>query len=484
MQIGVKDKMKSFLIYFDESNKLDSPNKKYSYYGAYGGSLETMYKITKSVREIFSRLKTRSELHFSTYDSSEYVKKYFQVLNHVINKEIAMNILIVNNKDAAKSAEKMSIDIPNLRNLFYTKIPERLFYGLTRDLDNLQDVRIKVDDATEYRTLAVYEKLKEQMNAHSAYRNKSYSVSSVLGKNSKYSIPLQIVDTFMGIVVFLMEESYYNNSVSSKSKSDLIYRFLIENDNLIKFQQQITLFKWEGNEERMIQIPISEYISSFLAYKVQYDLLQLTKLQKIMIGESENSQSYNDKIRTYQQQIEFSNRERNTLLGYVSELETGDRNFYLRPFMSMLGMKKKVVKFEEKVYKIYQFKAVDGTKYRNGFLLGSKLKIKNNGKAQIEVKSGRIEYEYEINSGKIKDFIFQMTLSAEEYWKDRVETNCGNVKIYLDNELIVNKDVNSLQAPFDLILETKGARNFRIEATGQMVGLINPVFLKENTAKD
>lgn len=468
----------SFLIYFDESNKLDSPNKKYSYYGAYGGSLGTMYGITKNVKNIYKLLKTKSEMHFNTYDSSEYVKKYFQVLNYVIDQEIAMNILIVNNADATKSADRMSIDTTGLRDLFYTKIPERLFYGVTRNLNGIQDVRIKVDDATEYRTLKVYQKLKEQMNAHSAYRNKGYNVSSVLGKKSNYSIPLQIIDTFMGIIVFLMEESYYEDSISSKAKSDLIYRFLIEKDNITKFQNQITLYKWEGNEEKMVPLPISEYLSSFLTYKTQYDIQELAKFQKIIIENSAENETHAVKMKGYRVKMGYKNREANTLMGYLSQLETGDRNFYLRPFMNVVAMKKEKLIQEDKVSKIYQFKDIHDNKYKEGFKVGKILITHNEGKQRIEKAPGILDYEYLINNVKAKDKTFKTTICTEEYWKRKVNTTCGEIRIFLDDQLTLEEKITSLQEPLEIEIDVENISKLRIQVTGLMIGVINPIFIK------
>ncbi|MEC1158677.1 DUF3800 domain-containing protein [Cytobacillus horneckiae] len=468
----------SFLIYFDESNKLDSPNKQYSYYGAYGGNLDTMFEITKNIKDIYKNLKTKSEMHFNTYDSGEYIKKYFQVLNHVINQEIAMNILIINNQDAAKSARKMDLSIPDLRDLFYTKIPERLFYGLIRNLnvDETQDIRIKVDDATEYRTLDVYDNIKKQMNAHSAYRNKDYKVSSILGKKSDYSIPLQIMDTFMGIIVFLMEEQYYDSSISSQSRSDLIYRFLIEGNNIEKFKNQITLFKWEGNEEKMIKIPISDYISTFLTYKTQYDLQEMIKLQSAVSKptDEEKELSYGEKIKMYHRILGYSNRQRNTLLGYLSELDNGDRNYYLRPYANITSMETKV-KIEENVSRVYQLKGLTDEKYRYGFKLG---KVIKNNISNEEILSGRIDYQYLINQQKVKDSSFTANMIPTDYWKSRPETICGEIKIYLDEKEVFHTVVKSKENK-KIEINLKNATNLRIVATGTMIGIVNPKILKD-----
>lgn len=83
------------------------------------------------------------------------------------------------------------------------------------------------------------------MNAHAIYRGMQYYVNKAWCKESHKSILLQIVDLFMGIVVFLMEKSYLNiNDDKPIIKSDLIYRFLIEKNNIDLFQKQINIFKW------------------------------------------------------------------------------------------------------------------------------------------------------------------------------------------------------------------------------------------------
>lgn len=87
----------------------------------------------------------------------------------------------------------------------------------------------------------------------------------------------------MGIVVFLKEKAYKTESSTSKIKSDLIYRLLIERKNIQFFQKQITLYTWEGNEEQIAEIPVSQYITEFLIYKTQYDLQEMGKFREIML---------------------------------------------------------------------------------------------------------------------------------------------------------------------------------------------------------
>lgn len=318
----------NYLIYFDESNKIDQFNKEYSYYGAFGDFDTSLANLVKKVAEIYKDNNSKSELHFTEYKSDNNVKKYFQVLHSVLQEDIRINILIVNNKDALKAADNIGLSTKELRNLFYIKIPERLFYGITRNLfsyvpkDEVVNVKIKIDCNDEYDSLDLNKKLIEQMNAHSAYRNKNYRVNKVISQDSEKSIPLQIIDTFMGIVVFLLEKGYTENSSASIVKADLIYRLLSEQDNILRFQEKIRLFKWTGNEE-LTQINISDYLSPFMVYKTSFDINETTKIQRLLAS---NPSIITKDLR---QEMNYSNRMLRLLLGYKDQISGIGRNTFL-----------------------------------------------------------------------------------------------------------------------------------------------------------
>lgn len=115
-----------------------------------------------------SSLDLTGELHFVNYKKDTNIKKYFNILSYLLSQDFSIDIFVVNNDQAKVTAEKMSIDISTLRELFYVKIPERLFYGITRDLENGTQINLFVDENDEYEKMDLYNKLKEQMNAYSA----------------------------------------------------------------------------------------------------------------------------------------------------------------------------------------------------------------------------------------------------------------------------------------------------------------------------
>lgn len=316
-----------YTIYFDESNKLDQPNGGYSYYGAFGTDEATMNEVVQQIEQINTQLGTRSEMHFAEYTSDKDFGKYFKSMNSVVNHDIHINIFIVNNEDAKLIGSQMAVTTTELRKLFYVKIPERLFYGMTRYLASSETVKIVVDNNQEYDDLGVYDKLEEQMNAHSAYRNKGYRVDSVIPKTSDESIPLQIIDVFMGMVVFLMEKHYKDvnekiDDITLKVKSDLIYRFLIQDDNINRIQTKVNLYKWEGNEEQISKVNLGDYISEFMADKTQFDIKEMIRLEKIRLDKPGQT------TKEYRTAMGYTNSQLKTIQGYIDELDGKGRNSY------------------------------------------------------------------------------------------------------------------------------------------------------------
>lgn len=311
-----------YSIFFDESNKLDT-TKKYSYYGAYGADQTKCDSLVADISKILRMTAKKSEFHFTEYKNDKNIAPYLYCLQHFIKTNFQINIFVVDNDIAMNFARKADISITELRNLFYVKIPERLFYGLTRGLsDDYTTVEIIVDHSPEYGKMRVYSKLKQQMNAHAIYRGMKYYVNKAWYKDSHKSIPLQIVDLFMGIVVFLMEKSYRNLEDDKPIiKSDLIYRFLIEDNNIDLFQKQINIFKWDGQKDIIHEVDIAEYLSQFIVFKTQFDVGEMTKISNIKLP--------NESTKDLRLKLGYTNNQLRMLLGYLDQLDGKGRNTFI-----------------------------------------------------------------------------------------------------------------------------------------------------------
>lgn len=333
-----------YKIYFDESKKIDHKSE-YSYYGAISIEEGELTRIESQIEKLLSELERPAELHFVNYKPSE-IKKYFQVLNFFLScAEIKFNIYRLNNKHYFQLGDSLGFSEEALRKYFYVKIPERLFYGLVRDDKQIDGLDIIMDDSTEYQTFGVFGQISNQMNAHSLYRGKSYHVNSVSGIDSKNSRMIQMLNVILGIVVYLLEEDYLGSVTNQNiNKRDFIYRLLMNDDNLRKFHQMISIFTWDNaNLDYLNKLEIATVTSQFLVscnkneyvdmlpvqrfyIDFQSELKVLSKLDRASRIKLLKEHLYNP----YRKDGKLNNALVELFLGHLSQLEFEDRNKYLK----------------------------------------------------------------------------------------------------------------------------------------------------------
>ncbi|PSL48563.1 uncharacterized protein DUF3800 [Salsuginibacillus halophilus] len=307
-----------YKIYFDESGKLDD-KKMYSYYGAAGGSLDAWTSLDHRLASTLPSTPSH-ELHFSQLKDDKYMHLYIHALNEFLQEEdLQFNAMIINNSEAKVSSETMNLSKEELRKLFYVKIPERLYYGMTRGIEaeHAEEVEVYMDQNNEYQWL--YGKIKDQMQAHALYRKKAYTIHTLEPLDSYYSYPLQITDIILGLVSFLMEQSFLPTKPSEKLtttkqiQSEMVFRFLSQNRNLEKFLSKITLYKWEGTDELLQSISLSTYISRFMIEKQKNDLSEILKVQQLI------SQYPEIETRHVRKHLSYSNSQARTIRGYIEQ---------------------------------------------------------------------------------------------------------------------------------------------------------------------
>lgn len=318
--------MMAYIIYFDESNKLDQPGIDYSYYGALGMEENVAEVIRTYLAELNESLNSSSEMHFVDYTQDTNFEKYFKAMNFILAQPIQLNLMFVNKKEAEQLTSEMAISMEQLRELFYVKIPERLFYGMTRNLASGELIKIIIDENSEYDKIQLESKIIEQMNAHSAYRKKAYKVIEARQESSEKDLLLQMIDVLMGVVIFILEKQHMvfeneRNNITLDVKCDLIYRLLIEGSNLDKFHNRVTLYRWEGQDEKAEQVEFSQFTGDFIMSKTKYDVSEMTKLARIRLEyPGAETKFYREKM-GYKRQLR-------KLFGYLDELDGKGRNGY------------------------------------------------------------------------------------------------------------------------------------------------------------
>ncbi|MEG0297537.1 MAG: DUF3800 domain-containing protein [Clostridium sp.] len=232
-----------FNIFFDESHQLDKHNSKYCYYGILGYQQEQISRLNK----LFKDREIKYELHFSSFSLNKF-DDYYEILKFVLNNSKS-NIYMVDCEQALSLGSKINLNADNLRKLFYIKLPERLIYGMTRKMPGVKDINITIDKSdaygndnmelldeqcledikkiiekqndkdkitseiknvveNKYKHIQLVRSLKDQLNAHSLYRNLNYKVTKIRQEDSKSNVALQSIDVLLGLIAFIFEEKY------------------------------------------------------------------------------------------------------------------------------------------------------------------------------------------------------------------------------------------------------------------------------------
>lgn len=194
----------SFNIYFDESNKIDEPNIfKLSYYGALICNESTSNHINSL------SIDSNIELHFTKFKLKD-IDSYIKLFEELVKSEFYFNTFIIDSTEIFKVCENINICKKQIRPLLYIKIPERLVYGITRNIVATNEVNIFIDQNSEYTKYDLEEKLKEQLNAQSIYRKLNYSITDVTSIDSNTDKMVQLTDVLLGIISFVTEKKYLN----------------------------------------------------------------------------------------------------------------------------------------------------------------------------------------------------------------------------------------------------------------------------------
>ncbi|MBV4416528.1 hypothetical protein [Clostridium tyrobutyricum] len=120
--------------------------------------------------------------------------------------------------------------------MIYTKLPERIFYGLLRfhGCSSNISANLFIEDATEYHKVKLSDKIKEQLNIQAMYRSENFSILDCDYKSKNVEIGVGLTDLILEIKDF--------------------YTFL----------SNIKYFEWTGAYD-LKEINFSQYIESFLS---------------------------------------------------------------------------------------------------------------------------------------------------------------------------------------------------------------------------
>lgn len=267
-------------IFYDESGK---QNEKMHFMGAVLIP-DRIYK-QKNDHEALNKLilEGSKPLHFTDYNGYKNAPRRFkqlitQSLEHIEGMQFnVINYDINKIENLAKPIKPVLKDIVAMT--IYNKFPERLIYGLLRKYGQhvYLNAEIHIEEDSTYNSEKKSEKgeahsitsknlddtLLNQLNIQAVYRNESYKVQSVDFLNKRMEYGIELTDTLLGIVRFIIENNQ-GESGRERAKRKLILD-LLETTNLKKFLlKNTTYYEWDQNDQ-LKSIPFSTYLNLFLS---------------------------------------------------------------------------------------------------------------------------------------------------------------------------------------------------------------------------
>lgn len=171
-----------------------------------------------------------------------------------------------------------NINHQKMTQMFYSKLPERVLYGLLRSQkdDKLIEADIFVERANMYESIELHETLKYEMNRQALYRGTNFSITNFSYKRKNEEIGVEITDIILGIVRSIIE----NNSTSKRSrrKNQLICEFM-KIKEFKKFISSIKFFEWNYSYH-LSNVNFSNYVKTFLSNQDDW-IIYLSQGQEI-----------------------------------------------------------------------------------------------------------------------------------------------------------------------------------------------------------
>lgn len=243
-------------IFFDESGKnKDSPTTM----GALLiPSLVYEHEIIKAIN---NKLKNKEfELHWKDYGGdSEKRSLILNVMADVMKFSSMFSFNVINyKKPNLQEGDKQLFE-----DMIYTKLPERILYGLLRQHGREISINadIFIEKATEYNKRKLKENIPHQLNIQAMYRGENYRIENCDYKEKNEEIGVELVDIILGIIRTII----INKNTSKKyiARNELIVE-LLKDDNFNSFLSNIAYFEWSSDNE-LKKVDFKYYIQLFLS---------------------------------------------------------------------------------------------------------------------------------------------------------------------------------------------------------------------------
>ncbi|MCD2488156.1 hypothetical protein LRN11_07150, partial [Bacillus licheniformis] len=205
-------------------------------------------------------------IHWKNYNGSKLDKSNIQNLIEifVLYKDY-IKLNIINYHDGFLSSQPL-FNQNDLNATIYSKLPERLIYGLIRGYGSEATVSadIYIDKATEYKRMKLNETLVTDLNSQSLYRGEKFIANKceMLPKNTE--VGLELTDVLLGMIRTIILNPKINEKTGNSTKAKVFLTVeLLENEEVKKILSSIKYYEWRGHKQ-LTQINFEDYIFSFL----------------------------------------------------------------------------------------------------------------------------------------------------------------------------------------------------------------------------
>ncbi|WP_455543084.1 DUF3800 domain-containing protein [Intestinibacter sp.] len=241
-------------LFFDESGKNGDSIKTM-------GSLmipEKVYNCSEIINFNKRLQENEFKLHWTQYNGGRKESEIYKEIIDTFSKYLSLCEFNVIRYDYPPDINKNKLD-----RMIYSKIPERVMYGLLRYQGKGINIHadIYVEDATMYNTIKLHETICDDMNRQSLYRGTNFTIDNFKYKHKNEEIGVEFTDVILGIIRNIID----NNNASKRAinKNLLIVEFL-KNKEFNKFLRNVKFFEWNYSNS-LTKVDFSDYINIFLS---------------------------------------------------------------------------------------------------------------------------------------------------------------------------------------------------------------------------
>lgn len=256
-------------IFFDESGKgRDYPN-------LMGGlSIPDKCYIRDEFAGLYQLITDGKPIHWTEYTGDGKARwRIVQLLETMMPYAdlIKFNCISYKMNQFEELGKPMNSFFPNIADeTIYTKIPERVIYGLLRKYgqDTYIDASVYVEHDNSYEQKHLKERMLEQLNIQSLYRAERYCVSSVEYLLKQKEFGMELTDVILGIIRTIIQNSTATSRAKQK-KNELVLSLLKDIPNLEEFlKNKVRLYEWNSPAKELMNIPFENYLSVFKSTQI------------------------------------------------------------------------------------------------------------------------------------------------------------------------------------------------------------------------